>query len=371
MKDEYPIYKKIATELRERISVMPGGTKLPSEAALCAEFAISRMTANKIINMLVTEKAVYRIKGSGTYAGGKLAEAKPIYFLLPCPDFFMYDCTYNLQVLLSCLAREAAKNGIVIKPLAVSKVNNPGNIDHEVLENINDGDRVVVSGFWFEKTFPNLLKKKCAVAFCDFHSQEQTKYPKTFKNWTILKINARETMCSAVTHLKKLGRNRIAYVFENYPQDDPLNSGYRDGLEACKLTFRDEYYIYSGNQDIMFDRLSAKNSTFDALIISNPAIARQSLRLLAESGRKVPADIAVLVFNDHKKFFDYTPPLAAVSMPIAKIGSEIINSFVNTDGGRKILTFSGEIIERESICEGSGTGRENEALIDLNRNFSF
>ena len=373
MKETYPVYKKMFSELSSRISGMEAGRKLQSEAELCREFAVSRMTVNKVINMLAAEGTVYRIKGSGTYIGKTPSSRKIIYFLLPSPDFFIYDCTYNAQLLLCGLTREAALSGIEVRGLPVSQVNNPENIDWKALERLSENDWVVVCGFWYKKVLPLLGKRKCRVIFCDFYSEEKQKYPPLFRKWALVRIDARAAISNAVKHLAKLGRKRIGYLFDVYHQDAPPNTGYRDGLAEAGLPFRSEHCIYAGNTDEMFDRLADKRKSFDALIISNPSLVRPAMKLLSETGKKIPDDLAVLVFNDHKKLLDSTPPLAAIAMPYMRTGREIIKSIYSSEKPEGEYLFSAEIIDRESVLKGSGTGRDSECVPDsvFNKNFTF
>ena len=162
------IHKKLSSRLRHLIGGMSPDQKLPSENMLCAEFSVSRMTVNKVINFLVTEGLLYRRKGSGTYVKANVASKQPLHFLLPCQDFFVYDCTYNLRLLLSGVMREASETGLEVRTVPVSKFNNPHNIDWGVLSDFNEETSVIVSGFWFSELFPFFREKGCKVAFFDF-----------------------------------------------------------------------------------------------------------------------------------------------------------------------------------------------------------
>lgn len=63
------IYKNIAEQLRSRINSAEFrvGEALPAEKRLAQEFAVSRMTVRKAIEVLVEEGLVERRHGSGTY----------------------------------------------------------------------------------------------------------------------------------------------------------------------------------------------------------------------------------------------------------------------------------------------------------------
>jgi hypothetical protein len=367
--------KQILKELRERVSELKIDDRFLSEAELCKEFDISRMTANKINNQLVNEGLLYRVKGSGTYVKSPQVPSQPVRFLLPCPDYFLFDCTYDIRLLMAGILNETKNTEMRIQGVPVSKVNNPQKIDWTELGDFDSETVVIVCGFWFKEVLPFLAERNCKVIFCDFGAGDKADYPEYFSNWKILRLDIHREMAETVLNLKSQGFERIGYVYEDYYQDHPLNTGFNAGLIQAGLDSKSGQTIYAGNIDDYYDAVQNASKNFDVLLLSSSSLVRQSLLILNSSGQKVPDDIALISFGDNQRLSKLNPPVSAVSIPFFEIGANIVKLLKGECSALDKDELKSEMYIRESLKKGAGENINSRCILEpseeISNKFSF
>jgi DNA-binding LacI/PurR family transcriptional regulator len=141
-------------------------------------------------------------------------------------------------------------------------------------------------------------------------------------------VDNREGAQTAVAHLIAGGRRRIATIAG--PRDMAVGTdrltGYRDALvdaglanDAALVTIGD--FTQEGGAAGM-RRLLAARPDLDAVFAASDLMAAGALSALAVAGRRVPADVAVVGYDDSPVATSTTPQLTSVRQPIEEMGHE-------------------------------------------------
>ena len=159
----------------------------------------------------------------------------------------------------------------------------------------------------------------------------------------------------ATEHLLGLGRRRIAFVGDpSIPEISLRRAGYEEALGAgprgtaaprvlkAHMTPEAAYEAMRG-----FIRRGTK---FDAVVAATDVIALSAMRALAAGGRAVPADVAVVGFDDIAMAAHVHPSLTTVRQDVAHGARLLVDLVLRRLGGEDTpsVTMPPELVVRES-----------------------
>lgn len=156
-------------------------------------------------------------------------------------------------------------------------------------------------------------------------------------------------------HLVERGATRIATIAG--PQDMPPGvdrlHGWRTALEtaglAADLVEPGEFTAASGAAAMR--RLLEREPALDGLFAANDQMAMGALSALAEAGRRVPDDVAVVGFDDDRYAATTTPALTTVRQPSSKMGAEMATKLVRLIEGQAVE--SATVLPTELVVRAS------------------
>lgn len=141
----------------------------------------------------------------------------------------------------------------------------------------------------------------------------------------------------ATEHLIATGRRRIATITGRMDEGAGV-ARYKGYQEALAVAGQDASRVVAGNFSEeggtrAMHELLAQHPDLDAVFVASDQMAIGALRVLADSGRAVPDDVAVVGFNDITVARHTNPPLTTISQPIQSLGRELARMLLATIAG--------------------------------------
>lgn len=155
---------------------------------------------------------------------------------------------------------------------------------------------------------------------------------------------------AVVRHLIDLGHRRIALISGGSRNQDASArlGGYREAMQVLGGAWAPELEVEGAFTErtgyAAIERLLALDARPTAVFASNDSMAIGALSALGEAGVRVPADIAVVGFDDIPIARFVTPSLTSVHVPIADLGAR---------GMARLL---------EALAQGDSRQRRHETL---------
>jgi DNA-binding LacI/PurR family transcriptional regulator len=158
----------------------------------------------------------------------------------------------------------------------------------------------------------------------------------------------------ATEHLIGLGRTRVVTIM-GQQQTHVGQARYRGYREAMIMAGLGPYgsvegdFTEAGGAAAMTALLDS-HPDLDGVFAASDNLAAGALRVLAEAGRRVPADVAVVGFDDLGIAQRTDPPLTTVHQPIQALGKEMTRMLVDLIAGRERtpIILPTRLVRRES-----------------------
>jgi DNA-binding LacI/PurR family transcriptional regulator len=171
---------------------------------------------------------------------------------------------------------------------------------------------------------------------------------------------------AAVNHLIATGRRNVAAI--NGPLEMAAAAsrrlGYLDAIRAAGLTPRPELeaggdFSREGGARAAFELLE-RCPEIDAIFAASDLMAAGALEALCTAGRKVPAEVAIVGFDDSAVALSTVPPLSSVRQSVEVMGRELVSVLLQAVDARdhvlRRVILATELVVRES-SGGVPTGK--------------
>jgi LacI family transcriptional regulator len=138
---------------------------------------------------------------------------------------------------------------------------------------------------------------------------------------------------TAVTHLVRLGRRRIALITgpSGSLAAEDRKRGYRNALQERRVPVDESLIIHgdftetSGYQAMR--RLLPHDP--DAVFVASDSMALGALRALREAQKSVPDEVAIVGFDDMPHAMTADPPLTTIRQPVRRAGALAVEMLVD------------------------------------------
>ncbi|MEM1263366.1 MAG: LacI family DNA-binding transcriptional regulator [Pseudomonadota bacterium] len=161
----------------------------------------------------------------------------------------------------------------------------------------------------------------------------------------------------ATQHLLTAGRQRIAFVGEasiHCPEFAARYRGYESALTDNALSADPTLCVDADNREAAgaaaVETLLASGADFDGIVAASDLMAIGAIKALQKAGRSVPADVAVVGFDDIPAASYVTPALTTVHQDTIRAGESLVSSVLNSIHGEPVqpMLLPPTLVVRES-----------------------
>ncbi len=147
----------------------------------------------------------------------------------------------------------------------------------------------------------------------------------------------------ATAHLIEQGRRRIAFFGDiNLPEVAQRYRGYCNALAAHALAVDPQLRVSvsfipeGGTQAVQ--ELARRGVAYDAIFACSDLLAMTAINTLRDAGRHVPADVAVVGYDDIALAAYYHPALSTIRQPVRAAGEALVGALLELVDGRAVAS---------------------------------
>lgn len=172
---------------------------------------------------------------------------------------------------------------------------------------------------------------------------------------------------NAVEHLINTGRKKIAMMAydTNLPHIQERKNGYKAALKAHGIRFKKEWLKEASYQNIEKDVADKMNELLfpelkvDAFFFATNTLAVESLKIINQSGIKVPDELALIAFDESDAFDFFYSPLSYVSQSLEGMGKGAVNLVIDRLKDNK-KEYTNLIIKEKLVLRKSSGSRSKQ-----------
>jgi len=306
--------------------------KLPSEAALCKHFGVSRMTVRGALEELRRHGLIEKRNGAGSFLTHRaLRKSGLIGLVIPNYDDFEFFADIRNEI-----NRHCSRIGYRLE-LACTHEREPEAAIRDIRRKVRElavarAEGIIFRPYVSEK-FSNANRE--IVRICR-HAEipvllidaDITRPPER-SDCDLVAVNNIDAGRRIADYLYGRGARRIAFLAQGKQND--INANWKNrlfglagelALLGCEQSVRTLRFAAT-DQKALSAALRGRQRP-DAIVCGNDEMAAALVKNLHQLGKQVPEDIAVIGFDDLPLASTTSPPLTTVSQPIRKIAATAI-----------------------------------------------
>jgi len=339
---------------------LAAGSKILSENSLSKKYGIHRHTARSSLQLLSEEGLITSIPGRGWFVTETTAKKPPKTEAMPPPVANGVIAIYGISLdtiqsyfttsFLNSLLTSGALHNYSVRFLS-----------DEDMHDIEAQGRCSVKfdAIIWCPPFPEEISKieKLAASGIKIVVANRHLYGSTLP---FVSINQYSGTRELASRLINAGHRRIGCVTSDLPYRylSERWSGFCDALHAAGIEPDEKLTLHvTDSSDIRcgLNNLFESNPDMTALFLTGEVFHRQTFEYIKNSGRKIPDDISVAVF-DTVNVCDFKGKIASVEQPVAQMSEQLFSLVAKMLDGKKIE--SGLIVE-PIICPGESIKKIN------------